>query len=268
MSGYAIPDWDVLFETDDKGGAWREGKPYRRGPLNYLRLPCVGTFRRRLDMIRNAAGNDGPAIKGLFLDLLALVGGMDRDQREGGVIRGVDGQPAEPSEIADTIGADPDTLHRALAVLTDRRVGLLRVIQPGENTPTPGNYAESLGNPVVSPEIPGNPRNSGALHCITDHDMTKQDTPPAGKPPKEPYGEFVRLTAEEHGKLIEKYGAEKTADMIARLDAYVGSTGKRYRSHYHTLISWEQREQNGKSAKRHDRDYADRPSKIGSTICM
>lgn len=151
-TGYAVTDWDSLFETDDKGGAWRDGKPFRRGPLNYLRLPCVGTFRRRLDMIRTVAGTDAPVVKGLFVDLLALVGGMDRDQREGGLIRGVDGEPAGPAEIADTISVDHDTVGRAIAVLTDRRVGLLKVVAVEEPSPIPRD----------SGEIPGNPRKSGA----------------------------------------------------------------------------------------------------------
>ena len=146
-AAYAVTDWDFLFETDDKGGAWREGKPFRRGPLNYLRLPTVGTFSRRLSMIRTVARDDALSVEGLFLRLLGLVAGLDRDQREGGLIRGVDGQPAEPGEIADMIGLAPEALDKAIAVLTDRRVGLLKIIAVDE--PIPGD----------SQEIPGNPRS-------------------------------------------------------------------------------------------------------------
>ena len=42
QTAYAVTDWEALFETDDKGGAWRENKPFRRGPLNYLACRLLG----------------------------------------------------------------------------------------------------------------------------------------------------------------------------------------------------------------------------------
>lgn len=113
-----------------------------------------------------------------------------------------------------------------------------------------------------------------STHVDVDVDVSEEKNPPlspqGGKAPgKQPYGEFVRLTEEEHGKLVERFGTEGTTDRIARLDAYVGSTGKPYKSHYHTIISWEQRAtNNGKATRRHDRDYSSRTSKIGDTICV
>jgi hypothetical protein len=59
---------------------------------------------------------------------------------------------------------------------------------------------------------------------------------------KETYLEFVKLTKEEHSKLIEKLGLQKTNDFIHRLNDYIGSKGKKYRSHYHTILSWERKD--------------------------
>jgi hypothetical protein len=55
---------------------------------------------------------------------------------------------------------------------------------------------------------------------------------------KKVYGEFVRLTEEEHQKLLERLGQALTADYIERLNNYIGSKGKKYKSHYHTILSW------------------------------
>ncbi len=50
--------------------------------------------------------------------------------------------------------------------------------------------------------------------------------------------EFVSMTEEQHSKLVEKYGAALTARAIEILDNYKGSTGKRYKDDYRTILSW------------------------------
>lgn len=60
----------------------------------------------------------------------------------------------------------------------------------------------------------------------------------------------VKLTAEEHAKLVARLGEGATAEYIERLDSYIASKGKRYKSHYHTILSWQRRdEKDGKPAK-------------------
>lgn len=57
---------------------------------------------------------------------------------------------------------------------------------------------------------------------------------------KQKFGEtgLVLLTSEEHKKLLVKLGERRTAEYINRLENYVGSKGKNYKSHYHTILSW------------------------------
>lgn len=60
-------------------------------------------------------------------------------------------------------------------------------------------------------------------------------------PKKRAYGsEFkkVMLHIEERDGLVKIFGEKETADCIARLDAYIESTGKQYRNHYATLYNW------------------------------
>lgn len=58
-------------------------------------------------------------------------------------------------------------------------------------------------------------------------------------PAKHQYGEFnnVLLTDDEHEKLKERFPYD-LAKRIERLSGYVASTGKKYKSHYATIINW------------------------------
>lgn len=60
---------------------------------------------------------------------------------------------------------------------------------------------------------------------------------------KEKFGEFenVLLSTEEFQKLKLKLGDE-TENYIERLSSYIESSGKKYKSHYATILSWTQKD--------------------------
>lgn len=77
---------------------------------------------------------------------------------------------------------------------------------------------------------------------------TSNNTENKGKTPtKHKYGEFnnVLLTDEEFEKLKNKYPNDLN-QRIERLSDYVASTGKSYKSHYATIISWANRDKSKK----------------------
>ena len=57
------------------------------------------------------------------------------------------------------------------------------------------------------------------------------------------FAEFVQMSQSEYDKLIEKLGEETTLMYIDRLDNYKGSTGKRYKSDYRTILTWVDKDQ-------------------------
>lgn len=76
-----------------------------------------------------------------------------------------------------------------------------------------------------------------------------QDDAPTQEQPKKPakvedpklsYGEYgnVKLTAAEHDKLIEKYGAEETQAAIEFFDQYITEKGYKSKSHYLAMCRW------------------------------
>jgi hypothetical protein len=57
-------------------------------------------------------------------------------------------------------------------------------------------------------------------------------------PNKIKYLDFVMLYKDEHQKLTEKLGNTSLNQIIDDLNNYIGSTGRKYKSHYHTILSW------------------------------
>lgn len=58
---------------------------------------------------------------------------------------------------------------------------------------------------------------------------------------KKRYMEFVLLTDDEYGKLLCQFGAKATKEKIEDLNNYIWSTGRKYKSHYHTILSWDRK---------------------------
>lgn len=54
--------------------------------------------------------------------------------------------------------------------------------------------------------------------------------------------DFVFLTSEEHKKLTIRYGEKQTHQLIDSLNRYIGQSGKKYKSHYYTLLGFAKRE--------------------------
>ena len=60
---------------------------------------------------------------------------------------------------------------------------------------------------------------------------------------KKKYGELqnVKLTDDEHLKLINRFGDSATEMIIFDLDMYIASKGDKYKSHYATILTWAKR---------------------------
>ena len=50
--------------------------------------------------------------------------------------------------------------------------------------------------------------------------------------------DLVKLTQKEYDKCIEIYGEQQTIKALDKLNSFIGSSGKKYKSHYHTLNTW------------------------------
>jgi hypothetical protein len=49
---------------------------------------------------------------------------------------------------------------------------------------------------------------------------------------------LIRISEKEYDKLITDFGEGKTKEYLNKLYLYIGSTGKKYKSHYLTVLAW------------------------------
>ena len=66
---------------------------------------------------------------------------------------------------------------------------------------------------------------------------------------KDRFLDFVLLTKEEHQKLCSEFTKEGADERIKKLNLYIGSKGDKYKSHYHTILNWEHKD-NPKSERK------------------
>ena len=90
--------------------------------------------------------------------------------------------------------------------------------------------------------------DTGTLDSLTDKDERPGAERATGKPsrttpPQNSYGEFgnVKMTTAEFEKLVQAEGADRANALIEELSSYLASSGKRYKSHYATLLNWGRR---------------------------
>ena len=62
------------------------------------------------------------------------------------------------------------------------------------------------------------------------------------KEEKRIYKEYVRLTEDEYSKLQKKLNGSLDK-YLENLNNYIGSKGKKYKSHYHTILTWYNKDQ-------------------------
>lgn len=90
-----------------------------------------------------------------------------------------------------------------------------------------------------------------------DADGREEEGDMAAAPPRTPYGKFqnVFLSSKEVAEL--ESAIPEWQDLVNRLSVYMESTGKEYKSHYATLISWH--EQDNQRIKEHSSTIAPIP---------
>jgi len=63
------------------------------------------------------------------------------------------------------------------------------------------------------------------------------------EPLKRRFLDFVLLTEDEYSKLVKQFGQAGADARIKDLNNGIGSKGYKYKSHYHTILSWEAKHQ-------------------------
>jgi len=86
-----------------------------------------------------------------------------------------------------------------------------------------------------------------------DKDKEKTVAPTVDKIQKTKYLDTVYLSEEEYENLVNRFGKEETEDKIESLNEGIMSKGYKYKSHFHTILSWH-RKNNPKLIKNEERE--------------
>lgn len=84
---------------------------------------------------------------------------------------------------------------------------------------------------------------TGVQHVSTNKKEINKELKEGKKEPNISFAEYVAMTQTEHDRLVDKLGEERTQEYIERLDNYKGSTGRRYKSDYRTILTWVDKDQ-------------------------
>jgi len=109
----------------------------------------------------------------------------------------------------------------------------------------------------------GNPSTSVVSDAETPQIKLKEIKVNKTKEKRE-YAPSVFLSEEEHQKLINEIGDPLTKEYIKDLSLYIQSKGKRYKSHYATVLAWYRRDEKQGKVKR-PQDDESQPKYIPKT---
>lgn len=111
---------------------------------------------------------------------------------------------------------------------------------------------EPVDEPIGEPLIIHNTKTNTKTKTKNNTPLSPQ--PKKEKPAKVQYAEFVAMTNAQYEALIVKFGEAKTKGCIEILDNYKGSTGKKYKDDYRTILNW--------VGERYDERQKNRPGQI------
>lgn len=205
---YRIVDWDQHYEVDQDNRAWKPGKPFRQGPLDYLRVKARGRdFSRSSLALADLAGESMYWSVGAFQKMIEIVAKSPRPLRTGGIIRNRKGSPATRDEVAWMLRVKPETLKECLRLLAHPEVAWLEEVSAdsAEVGESPQKSAKSAELADAS-ETRGNQRTRAAdIRSESSHSQDNTETEssqeqgssfteqPTGQPPSNDPGDlFLR----------------------------------------------------------------------------
>ena len=190
-------------------------------------------FRNKIiKKLRQVAGGDTYVIIYLKLQLLSL-------QNEGILIyEGLENTFSK--ELALEIDEDDVDIDFLIHFLTQSNV----LIETKENEFSLTQVGLAIGS------------ESASAQRVREH-REREKIKQLDAPKKKQYLEKVKLFDDEYAKLLSKLGQPKLDKYIENLNNYIGSTGKKYKSHYHTILTWYNKD-NKQPNKSNDPDWLDK----------
>lgn len=164
--------------------------------------------------------------------------------------------------VIKELGADAsseDVNKRLVEKYGEERIKTIcDTIRHAKNLSADGDTREGSQN-VPDGRDAANLETSSSADTETLDGLTDKDAQPGAEratakpsrttPSQNTYGEFnnVKMTTAEFEKLVQAEGSERANALIEELSSYLASSGKRYKSHYATLLNWGRRKDKEKN---------------------
>jgi hypothetical protein len=133
MAHYRIVNWDEHYEVDKDSRAWTPGKPFRQGPLEYIRVTARRDWNIKTLELQDEVGEEVWFFVGIFEKLCGVVACEPRYRREDAVIRNSDGAPASIADIARVLRIKPDRARYVLHMLARPQTRWLEIVGAEES---------------------------------------------------------------------------------------------------------------------------------------
>lgn len=141
------------------------------------------------------------------------------------------GEETTVSSLADLAGIPRPTCYHSLHKLVRLNIVMDSTLtRPGQR-PDAYRYTANI-------EVPISRKASIDTNRTRNGRGTDTERTPALTNDKKKYADFVYMKESDYQKLVEKYGQKATEKMIEVLDAYKGSTGRRYKDDYRAILMW------------------------------
>lgn len=187
--------------------------------------------------------------KGLMIDLMCL---MHMSDKYGFLL--INGVQIDDKSLAKVLRMNTKPLTKALQQLVKNGVlkkddsGVLyckRMVEDDRLREIRKASGKLGGNPnLVNHKVNSvsksctPPSSSSSSSTSTKENISKDISKKTRPPKKKKYLDFLFLTDRELEKLKDEYHLKYIDEYTRRLNEYVGSTGKQYKSHYMTIRSW------------------------------
>lgn len=154
--------------------------------------------------------------------------------------------------LAGVLGHDPANVMHAINLAKD--LGVMEVLSTGDlfmsdiQSFIGHSSSEAERKTVYRKKLEGKKRRDKngtlsqkrppELELDIELDLDKELDKDIKKEVKIRHHDAVLLTSDEYNKLIEKLGEKEALNYIEKLNNYILSKGKKYKSHYHTILNW------------------------------
>jgi len=224
----------------------------RKQTVDYFPHSC--THKTTIFILEQRYGNDGYAFWFKLLEMLGQADGHYLDLNKPATweflqskTRLSNGSCGEIIDLLARLEAiDPDLWAQNKVVWCQKFVDGISEVYRNRRVETPARPHFYCKKPSDADQsTPEKPQSKLKETKGNKRRVDHRTSPAKDKPKGKPYGEFrnVLLTDSELTRLQERFGTEADT-LIQRLSVYIESSGKRYKSHYATVLNWKQRDDN------------------------